>query len=76
MFNFQYQKHLIHRLSCIIALKIMMSVWIINSKNIFLKSIGNMESLIRANTEKDPVKENGHTENIMFRIMLMLHTNL
>ena len=34
-----------------------------------------MVSLIRENTKK-PVKENGHTESIMFRIIMMLHTNM
>ena len=47
-----------------------------NSKNIYLRSIVNMESLIRENMEKEKVKENGQTDNIMFRIMLMLHTNM
>ena len=34
----------------------MMSVWINNSKNIFLRSMVNMESLIKENTGKQPVK--------------------
>ena len=45
-------------------------------QNIFLRIIVNMESLIRENTEKEPVKENEQTESIMFRIMLMLHTKM
>ena len=53
-----------------------MSVWLNNSKNICLKNIINMESLIRKNTEKEPVKENVQTENIMFMIMLMLKKNM
>ena len=53
-----------------------MSLWINNSKTIYLTMIVNMESLIRGKTEKDPVKENGHTDSIMFRIMIMLHTNM
>ena len=36
----------------------------------------NMEALIREKIEKYPVKENGQTESIMFRIMLMLHTKI
>ena len=53
-----------------------MSTWIKNSKGIFLRSIVNMDELIRENSEKDPVKENRQIENIMFRIMLMLHTRM
>ena len=53
-----------------------MSVWIKNPKNIHLRRVLNMESSIRENIEKKPVKENGQTENIMFRIMLMLHTKM
>ena len=53
-----------------------MSVWIKNSKEIYLMMIVNMESLIRGKTEKEPVKENGQTESIMFRIILMLHTKM
>ena len=54
----------------------MMPVWSKNFKNICLRSIGNMELLVRENTEKYPVKENGETENIMFRIMLILHKKM
>ena len=43
-------------------------------QNICLRIIGNMESLISKNTEKEPVKENGQTDSIMFSIMLMFHT--
>ena len=46
------------------------------SKDIYLLMILNMDSLIWGKTEKEPVKENGQTERIMFRIMLMLHTNM
>ena len=53
-----------------------MSVFINNSNFFGLKSIGNIESLIRENIEKDPVKENLQTEDIMFSTMLMLHTNM
>ena len=53
-----------------------MSVWPNNFKNICLKSIGNMESLIRENIEEELVKENGQIEHIMFRIMLMLCTKM
>ena len=57
------------------TLKIM-SVWLNNSKNICLMMIVDMESLIRENAGKYPVKENGQTYSIMFRIMLMFHTNM
>ena len=30
----------------------------------------------QVNIEIEPVKENGHTENIMFRIIMMLHTKM
>ena len=53
-----------------------MLVWPENSKNIFLRSIVNMESLIRENKIKEPVKENIYTDSIMFRIILILHTNM
>ena len=53
-----------------------MSVWLKNYKNICLRSIVNMESLIRKNIGKEPVKENGQKESIMFRIMLMFHKNM
>ena len=36
----------------------------------------NMESSIRGNTGKHPLRENGQTDSIMFRIMLMLHTKV
>ena len=42
-----------------------MSVCLNNSKNICLRMIVNMQSLIRKNTEKCPVKENGRTESII-----------
>ena len=54
----------------------MMSVWINNSKNICLRMIVNMKSLIRENTGKYLVKENGQTESIMFGIIMMLHTKM
>ena len=54
----------------------MMSVWLNNPEKIYLSSIINMESLTRENIEKNPVKENGKTEKIMYRIMLMLHTKM
>ena len=38
--------------------------------------IVNMDSWIRGNIGKEPVKENGQTESIIFRIMLMFHTNM
>ena len=53
-----------------------MSVWPNNSKNICLRMIVNMESLIRENIGKYQVKENGQTESIMFRIILMLHKKM
>ena len=53
-----------------------MSVWIKDSKSICLRMIVNMDSLIRVRTRKDPVKENGQTDSIMIRIMLMLHTKM
>ena len=53
-----------------------MSVWLKNPKYIHPSIIVNMESLIREIKEKEPVKENLHTENIMFSIILMLHTNI
>ena len=60
MFNFQYKKIdsqiLIH--SCT---QKMMSVWLKQSKNTCLRSIVRMESLIRENIGKDPVRENGQT---------------
>ena len=46
------------------------------SQNICLRRIVNMESSIRENKGKYPVKENGQTESIMFRIMLTLHTKI
>ena len=45
-------------------------------QKIYLMMIVNMESLVREKTVKEPVKENGQTESIMFRIMLMLHTKM
>ena len=45
-------------------------------QNICIRMIVNMHSLIRENTGKDPVKENGQTEIIMFRKMPMLHTKM
>ena len=53
-----------------------MSVWLNNSKNIYLMMIVNMDSLIRENTGRDPVKGNVQTESIIFRIILMLHSNM
>ena len=76
MFNFQDQEDLRQRFYCILEHWKKMSVWIKNSKNICLRLIVNMESLIRENTGKDPVKENGQTDNIMLMIMLTLHTSL
>ena len=52
----------------------MISVWLKNPKSICLRIIVKMESLIRENTGKYPVKENGQIVIIMFRIMLMLRT--
>ena len=40
-----------------LAHKTMMSVWLNNSKNICLRRIGNMKSLIRENIETDTVKK-------------------
>ena len=56
--------------------KKMMSVWINNPKKICLRMIVNMGSLIRENIRKYPVKENVKTDSIMFRIIMMLHTNM
>ena len=66
----------IHILECILAHKKMMSIWLNNSKNICLIIIVNTESLIRENMVNDPVKENGQTESIMLRIILMFYTNM
>ena len=41
-----------------------------------LRIIIKINSLIRENTKKYSVKENGQTEIIIFRIILMLHTNM
>ena len=38
--------------------------------------IAKTVSLIRENTKKYSWKENGQTDSIMFRIMLLLHTNM
>ena len=76
MFNFQDQEHLIKRLLCVLAHQKMMSVGLNNSKIIYLRVIINMESLIRENRVKYPVKEYGQIQSIMFRIMLMLHTKM
>ena len=35
-----------------------------------------MVSLIKENTEKDSVKENGQIESIMFSIMMIFHTKM
>ena len=45
-------------------------------KKICLRMIVKMESLISENIGKYPIKENGQTESIMFRIILILHTNM
>ena len=62
--------------SQILAHQKSMSVWLKNYKNICLIMIVDMEPLIRKNTGKYPVKENGQTESIMFSIMSMLHTKM
>ena len=39
------------------------------------ENLEKIMSLIKANTEKYSVKENGQTERIMFKIIMTLHTN-
>ena len=53
-----------------------MSVWVKNY-NVFKSKENRKHGVIyQGKNIKDPIKENGQTENIMFRIMLMFHTNM
>ena len=76
MLNLQDKNYLFTDYNTLLHTKKMVSVWLNNSKNIFLRSIVNMESFIRENIGEEPVEENVQTESIMFRIILMLHTKM
>ena len=76
MFNCLVQNYLILRRRCTLVTPKMMQVLPNNSNNICLNITTKMVCLIRAKINKYPVKENGQTDSIMFRIMLMLHTNM
>ena len=76
MFNYLIQKDLNEIYRCIQAPKSMMYVLLNNNNNIYLRSIHINCVIDQGKYKKYPVKENVQTDSIVFRIILMLHTNM